>query len=694
MADMFGQPSAEFRTRLRLAEAVIAEAPPYPEGCYSGRGIVTCAGGARYFPSAWVLINMLRHLGCSLPVELWYLGRHELTEEMAELVRPLGVTCVDAHEVRQRHPARILNGWEVKPYSIIHSRFEEVLFLDADNIPVVNPEFLFDAPQYRESGAVFWPDYGRLSRHRAIWEVCGVPYRDEPEFESGQILVHKRRCWQALQLAMHYNAYSDFYYQHAYGDKETFHMAWRRLGQEYAMPQHPVRSLARCVMCQHGFEGRRLFQHRNLAKWQRDPVRNPRIDGFLHEDKCIEFLRELAGKWSGEEPPLEPGTEREKEAFQDVVNTERFVYHRVGYDSRVMQFLPDQAIGEGAAAMERTWRVEEKADGTVALGLFGDAGLICDLTKGADGVWRGRWNRFEMMLIELVPTVKAREATPGGALARPEADQKPTGDGALDGEKQVAPADLTIQALVPERLRVCILTVEREPPYIHTTLASLFLSGPAVHWLGAIDILVDSNDTNLLWEYRHHRKLNVHYLTDDEWREERRRSIRARFCYNYWRALSLPTEGYDGFLILEDDGILRDDFTDKLAQSVQEIGTQHGIRRYILAIASNHRLVDDASLYRGKYYISYPAHQFYGSSGVYWPASMIAEARECFWEDGVARAALPGDLLIGQLGARHNCLYKTAWDLVDHIGEVSTGLGGRDRHATFYEPWAPLEPPG
>src|SRR4029453_2174085 len=101
----------------------------------------------------------------------------------------------------------------------------------ADNVPVRNPEYLFDAEPYRQRGAVFWPDYGRLAPTRAIWRICGVPYRDEPEFESGQILLNKRRCWRALQLTMHMNEHSDFYYNYVYGDKETFHMAWPMVGQ-------------------------------------------------------------------------------------------------------------------------------------------------------------------------------------------------------------------------------------------------------------------------------------------------------------------------------------------------------------------------------------------------------------------------------------------------------------------------------
>ncbi len=117
----------------------------------------------------------------------------------------LGVKCVDAFEVRKEHPARRLHGWELKCYAILHSRFREVLLLDADNVPVVNPRFLFDTPEYKETGAIFWPDIGSLGPEKDIWKITGVPYVAAPDFESGQIVVDKKRCWKALQLAMHYN---------------------------------------------------------------------------------------------------------------------------------------------------------------------------------------------------------------------------------------------------------------------------------------------------------------------------------------------------------------------------------------------------------------------------------------------------------------------------------------------------------
>src|SRR6185369_8508484 len=204
--------------------------PPYPEE-FRGRGIIICGGGLKYFTCAWVCIHMLRRGGCRLPIELWHLGPGEMTSEMAALVRPLEVTCVDACQLRKSFPARILQGWALKPYAILHSRFREVLLLDADNVATVDPSYLFETPDFRNTGAAFWPDYKFAygKKARAIWKSCGLRAPREREFESGQILVDKQRCWRALCLSMWFNENADFFYQYIHGDKETFHLAFRKL---------------------------------------------------------------------------------------------------------------------------------------------------------------------------------------------------------------------------------------------------------------------------------------------------------------------------------------------------------------------------------------------------------------------------------------------------------------------------------
>ena len=209
-------PELTIETAPALVDEAIASLADEPTEPKNGRGIVIAAGGVKFQINAWVCIRMLRDLGCQLPIQCWYLGDTERNRAWEQIVASYGVECVDACEVREKHPHARLHGWELKPYAIQHSSFAEVLFLDADNMPVRDPTSLFDTPQYQADGAVFWPDFGRLAADRLAWRVFGnIPYRDEPEFESGQIVVDKRRCWKALALCHWYMQNSNnFFFFH------------------------------------------------------------------------------------------------------------------------------------------------------------------------------------------------------------------------------------------------------------------------------------------------------------------------------------------------------------------------------------------------------------------------------------------------------------------------------------------------
>jgi hypothetical protein len=52
------------------------------------------------------------------------------------------------------------------------------------------------------------------------------------------------------------------------------------------------------VICQHDFEGSRIFQHRGRAKWTVSR-KNPRVPGFIGEEWAISFLDRLRGRWGG-----------------------------------------------------------------------------------------------------------------------------------------------------------------------------------------------------------------------------------------------------------------------------------------------------------------------------------------------------------------------------------------------------------
>ncbi len=391
---------------LVASEQYINSIPEYPEK-YKGKGIVICAGGVRLFTSAWVCVNILRKLGCTLPIQLWHLGEREIDEQMKAIVKSLDVQCVDALEMRKKIPARILNGWELKAYALLHNQFEEVLLLDADNVPVVNPEFLFSLSQYTEAGAVFWPDLGRLQRDRMIWKLCGVSFRDEPEFESGQMLVNKEKCWKALKLTMWYNEHSDFYYQHIHGDKETFHLAFRKVGKDYAMPTHRV-ILHSGVMYQHDFNGNVIFQHRNGPKWNYHNG-NPKLPGFRFQDECFEFVKQLREKWDGV-IGIDFSRKREKlKAVIRLLTSQTYMYNRIGYDHRLMTFLSNGKIGAGKAGCEQMWDVNEDG-GQIWLDIFSEQARTCRLKLGSDNIWHGQWLVHEKMKVELIPANERGDA--------------------------------------------------------------------------------------------------------------------------------------------------------------------------------------------------------------------------------------------------------------------------------------------
>jgi hypothetical protein len=268
------------------------------------RGIVIPGGGRRYLPGAYVAAALLRRLGCALPIELWHMGHAEMPDGLREPLQRLGVEIVDAFDVRREHPVRCLGGYELKAFALVHTRFTEVLLLDADNVPVVDPSFLFETPEFAARGAIFWPDYGMsrpalatgaLSRTHPIWALTGVAFRGEREFESGQICVDRRRCLRELVLALWLNEHSDFWYRYLWGDKDTFHLAFRKLGREWAMPARGPIDLSGLAMAQCDFEGRIIFQHRHGAKWSLDD--NPRIPGFKHEALCLELLAAMGSSW-------------------------------------------------------------------------------------------------------------------------------------------------------------------------------------------------------------------------------------------------------------------------------------------------------------------------------------------------------------------------------------------------------------
>lgn len=298
--------------------------------------------------NAWVSINVLRRvLGCSLPIQLWHIGPRELGPVEASLLRPLDVEIVDALRQDGGATMRTLGGWELKAQALALSRFEQVLLLDADNVPVSDPSVLFDAPQLAETGALVWPDLPELSAENPIWELCGVDYRSEASWESGQMVVDKSRCWPALQVALHMNAHSEVFYPYTHGDKDVFHLAWIVTGTPWSMPGHAAKGTPTGLV-QRDFEGRLLFQHRTTAKWSL-MGHNPVAEEFRHQGECVAFIDELRERWSGRIWAAPVGASDHDAAVEaSIKGVGWHALNRAGDPPRLVELLDGNRVGVGA----------------------------------------------------------------------------------------------------------------------------------------------------------------------------------------------------------------------------------------------------------------------------------------------------------------------------------------------------------
>lgn len=205
--------------------------------------------GGKYAKRAFQSVQKLRQNGCQLPVQIFYLGVDELPDLLL-----YDFENTEFHDIRVDCPD--IKGWPAKAYAIARSKFTEVLFLDADNEPLQNPEQLFDLECYQSTGAVFWPDICLIGHPSNVWfNKYFFPINKYPfpksvakylqmenklyQQESGQMLIDKKRHVQPLLALLYLNAKSDVVYKYLFGDKDTFQIAWALCNHPSFMVQPP-----------------------------------------------------------------------------------------------------------------------------------------------------------------------------------------------------------------------------------------------------------------------------------------------------------------------------------------------------------------------------------------------------------------------------------------------------------------------
>ncbi|KAJ4406623.1 hypothetical protein N0V82_010089 [Gnomoniopsis sp. IMI 355080] len=217
-----------------------------------GRGIVLTAGNDQV---AYLLtqIPILRSLGCDLPIEVMYVGDSDLNRDSRQDLEELeGVVTRDISAMIQTHGWNVAS-WAAKPFAILLSSFREVIFIDADSFFFVNPEVMFEYPEYVKTGALFFRDRLIMPESKKSWLQSILPqpvsknvketrlWKGESghQQESGVLVVDTYRHFIAMLFVLRMNGPDRDgdrtrgrigVYDMVYGDKETFWLGFELVG--------------------------------------------------------------------------------------------------------------------------------------------------------------------------------------------------------------------------------------------------------------------------------------------------------------------------------------------------------------------------------------------------------------------------------------------------------------------------------
>jgi len=219
----------------------------------NGKGIVMCVGNY-HFNYARSSIDILRNvIKSSLPIEIFYNGEDDLSEEKRELLSKFdNIYLTDISEFFDNEIIN-LGGWAIKPFSILASRFEEVILMDADAVYIRDPMVLFEDEGYIEKGTIFFRDRTLFpgSHQGSEWlkswmtnplsDTKNLRYWKEEtshEMESSTVVINKTRNILGLLNVCKLNEQKirdDVVYKYVHGDKETFWIGFDMARQPFNM---------------------------------------------------------------------------------------------------------------------------------------------------------------------------------------------------------------------------------------------------------------------------------------------------------------------------------------------------------------------------------------------------------------------------------------------------------------------------
>ncbi len=353
-------------------------------GGSAGRGIVVCAGGRRYFTCAWILVTLLRHHGCRLPIELWHCGPDEIDRGMADLIATRGVKVCDLREMGAAPlPA---TPEDLRLAAIRASSFSQVMWMDADCAPLADPERMFDWPSYQQTGLLLFGDRTELSADHPAWAALALAPRSLPGVDAGLLLIDTRRHRDTLAAAPRVAAALASITRPGRRPPAAMLLAALVAEAPFALAAHPPFEVEHDLV-HRDIDGEALVQHRRAAKWN--------FGGQDRETPSTETttaaraaMTELVNSWSGAvfRPPQRGAAALACEAA--LAAKRRFLYQSADGSWRRLELHPGGRIGEGRGDFEQHWAVVDQ-DERLVLQFYSDIRLTIAFTDMGDGTWRG-----------------------------------------------------------------------------------------------------------------------------------------------------------------------------------------------------------------------------------------------------------------------------------------------------------------
>jgi hypothetical protein len=344
-------------------------------------------------------------------------------------------------------------------------------------------------------------------------------------------------------------------------------------------------------------------------------------------------------------PPIQSlsDSDRAREA-RGLLIARRFIYYRVGADSRPMGFLENGVIGDGAADREVFWRIVDQGESLQLEIYSANKKLTCRLTEDNPGVWRGQWTRFERMLIEISCPIQRTHKT------------------------------------APRIISFAIMTVVRPKIYIHELLRA-FRSNERIR------LIVGGVNSGYLKRYRDDVRIEIIPPSAEAYALVEHYSLQHRASWNYLRCLTLgpaSTEG-QGLLVVEDDVILAKGWKSQLHKVLNQIEAAYR-GQYLLALYAAFPHVPISHDAR-TLYVSHPVALFFGTQAIYFPEPVRAGFADYLKTHGVESFRTPYDVLLKEyLKYAGVHLFVTIPCLAQHIGRISTGLATCDHKTQYFEP--------